>query len=176
MTSAPTSYRGPMRKDSKHTETHSQTMASNTAQEIATVEHVLSHKGRGVTTIQPHETLHRAVEVMRDERIGAVVVADSSGALVGILSERDIVRKLAETPGQTLPQKVEGVMTAKVETCAPNEALVDVLRRMHEGRFRHMPVLDGGKLAGIVTIGDVISQRLNEVEYEALKLKQMIVG
>ncbi|MEL6171245.1 MAG: CBS domain-containing protein, partial [Pseudomonadota bacterium] len=117
-----------------------------------------------------------AVETLRDKRIGALLVVDSDGLLVGIISERDIVRKLAETPGKTLPQRVSDVMTRKVETCSPDDSLVDVLRRMTNGRFRHMPVMRGDTLVGMVTIGDVINYRLTELEHEALQLKQLIVG
>ena len=88
----------------------------------------------------------------------------------------DLVRKLADTPGQTLPQLVGDVMTKKVETCTGTEPLVSVLKRMTSGRFRHMPVMDAGKLAGMLTIGDVINYRLTELEHEALQLKQLIVG
>ena len=103
-------------------------------------------------------------------------MTDANGVLQGILSERDIVRKLAETPGQTLPQTVEENMTTGVVTCSPSDELIDVLRRMNDGKFRHMPVLDGENLCGMVTIGDVVNHRLEELEHEALQLKQMIVG
>ena len=92
------------------------------------------------------------------------------------LSERDIVRKLAETPGQTLPQTVAENMTRDVVTCGTQDTLVEVLRSMSEGRFRHMPVVEAGMLKGMVTIGDVVNYRLNELEHEALQLKQLIVG
>jgi CBS domain-containing protein len=107
-------------------------------------------------------------------------VTDDAGDLCGILSERDIVRKLAETPGQTLAQSVEENMTRDVQTCAPQDALIGVLRQMTEGRFRHMPVVDpqGGtnRLCGMITIGDVIQFRLRTLEHEALQMKQLIVG
>ncbi|EEE35929.1 CBS domain protein [Rhodobacteraceae bacterium KLH11] len=116
------------------------------------------------------------MDILRDKRIGAVVVTDQNGALQGILSERDIVRRMAETPGQTLPQSVADLMTSEVKTCAPDDLLNDVLKTMTDGRFRHMPVLSDGKLRGVITIGDVVHFRLKELEYEALKMKQMIVG
>ena len=104
------------------------------------------------------------------------MVTDQNGALQGILSERDIVRRMADTPGQTLPQSVEALMTREVQTCAPEDRLMDVLKTMTEGRFRHMPVLSDGRLCGVITIGDVVHFRLQELEYEALRMKQMIVG
>jgi CBS domain-containing protein len=173
----PASYQTPKRGDAQNkTKTVSQSASTNVAQDTATVRKLLEGKGRDVYSIRPDDTLSAAVAMLRDKRVGALIVTDANGALVGILSERDIVRKLAETPGQTLPQKVSDNMTHKVETCSPDETLVTVLRRMTEGRFRHMPVVDNGTLCGMVTIGDVVNHRLNELEHEALQLKQMIVG
>ncbi|MEM9050085.1 MAG: CBS domain-containing protein [Pseudomonadota bacterium] len=172
----PESYRAPIRKDKQSDRTYSQSAASNLSADPATVAKVLAQKGDAVFSIGPGETLGRAVEHLRDRRIGALMVTDAGGALVGILSERDIVRKLADTPGQTLPQLVQDVMTKKVETCTPEESLIAVLRRMTAGRFRHLPVLSGATLVGMVTIGDVINFRLAELEHEALQLKQLVVG
>ena len=170
----PISYQAPKRDDKKQKTTVSQSSQSNLATE--TVQKLMDKKGQDIFTIRPRDTLAEAVVVLRDKRIGALVVTDENGEMQGILSERDIVRKLADTPGQTLPQTVEENMTSNVMTCAPGDPLITVLRRMTEGRFRHMPVIEDGRLAGIVTIGDVVNYRLNELEYEALQLKQMIVG
>ena len=172
----PTSYQAHLRGDVDTEKTVSQSSDSNVAKDTATVSKLLEGKGGDIISIRPQDTIAAAVTILRDKRIGALVVTDAGGALQGILSERDIVRKLAETPGQTLPQKVEDNMTREVMTCSPDENLVTVLRRMNEGRFRHLPVVDDGRLCGMVTIGDVVSYRLNELEYEALQLKQMIVG
>ncbi|WP_153768890.1 CBS domain-containing protein [Labrenzia sp. CE80] len=172
----PSSYQAPSRKDKASAETFSQSAQTNTSKETATVQKILDNKGKGVFSIGPQSTLHEAVELLRDKHIGALPVLDSQGSLLGILSERDIVRRLADTPGQTLGQKVEEIMTRKVEVCEPSEALISVLRRMTEGRFRHMPAVFGDKVVGMVTIGDVVNYRLNELEYEALQLKQLIVG
>ncbi|MEM9960228.1 MAG: CBS domain-containing protein [Pseudomonadota bacterium] len=172
----PGSYQAPMRKDKQSQRTYSQSQASNLSSEQASVARILKQKGSDIFSISPGDTLGRAVEILRDRRIGALVVTDEGGALVGILSERDIVRKLADTPGKTLPQLVKDVMTKKVETCSSDEPLITVLRRMTAGRFRHMPAVEGSKLVGMVTIGDVISFRLTELEQETLQLKQLIVG
>jgi CBS domain-containing protein len=172
----PSSYQAPNRGDQAKKTSHSQSVQSNISHETATVGQLISKKGGTTYTISSHDTLSTAVTVLRDRRIGALRVTGTGGTLEGILSERDIVRKLAETPGQTLPQTVGENMTSKVETCAPGDPLVTVLRRMNEGRFRHMPVIEDGKLCGMLTIGDVVNYRLNELEYEALQLKQMIVG
>ncbi|MBO9398188.1 CBS domain-containing protein [Shimia sp. R9_2] len=172
----PSSYQAPNRQSEEKQRTLSQTASTNTSATTATVQMVLDQKGKDVFSIRPQDTLGATVKVLKERRIGALLVTDANGALIGILSERDIVRKLAETPGQTLPQKVEDVMTTNVQTCTIDDSLVDVLRRMTEGRFRHMPVMDKTGLAGMVTIGDVVNYRLVELEHEALQLKQLIVG
>ena len=173
----PTSYQAPMRGDaSRKKRTFSQSTKSNVAKDTATVRRLLDNKGSSVFTIRPQDTLAHAVQVLREKAIGALLVTDANGGLQGILSERDIVRKLAETPGQTLPKKVEENMTRDLKVCAPDDTLVEVLRRMRDGGFRHMPVVEGGDLCGILTIGDVVNYRLRELEQEALQLKQLIVG
>lgn len=171
----PSSYQAPRSKTSE-SKTVSQSSKTNTSSEVATVQKLIDRKGRDVFSIRRQDTLAHAVEVLRDRQIGAIVVLDANGQLDGILSERDIVRKLADTPGKTLPQKVENVMTTKVETCTLEETLTSVLQRMHEGRFRHMPVVDENGVTAMVSVGDVISFRLAELEQEALQLKQLIVG
>lgn len=171
----PSSYQAPMRGD-KPTHTYSQTTKSNFAMDHLTVARVLEDKGNAVYSIRRTDTCHHAVEELAQKRIGALMVTDEHGKMEGILSERDIVRKLSETPDDTLPKLVQDVMTSDVKVCHPNESLVSVLRRMTDGRFRHMPVMDHGRLVGIITIGDVVNRRLKELELEALKLKQMIVG
>lgn len=172
----PASYQSPMRKDKTKGRTHSQSVTTNVQTEHSTVAQLLKGKGQDVFAVSPHDTLETAVRELRDKRIGALIVKDDSGALCGILSERDIVQNLAATPGQTLQNAVQDVMTTKVETCGPAETLVSVLHRMTEGRFRHMPVVDGGALQGMVTIGDVVSFRLVELEHASVRLKQLLVG
>jgi CBS domain-containing protein len=171
----PSSYQAPQRKT--ETKTTSQSVNTNLASADATVQKLLDSKGGEVFSIRQQDTLGTAVQTLAEKRIGALVISDANGALIGILSERDIVRKLAETPGQTLPQQVQDVMTKDVQTCTASESLVTVLRRMTEGRFRHLPVVDDqGRLTGMVTIGDVVNFRLNALEHEALQMKQLIVG
>lgn len=172
----PESYRPHLRTDDQEKRTSSQSVSTNTTSFAARVQSVLDQKDAAVFTIRPQQTLGDAVEKLRDHGIGALLVTDANGALIGILSERDIVRKLADTPGKTLPRLVEDVMTRDVETCAPEDALVTVVQRMTKGRFRHMPVLRGSDLVGLVTIGDVVHYRLQQLELEALQMKQLIVG
>ncbi|MEM8801834.1 MAG: CBS domain-containing protein [Pseudomonadota bacterium] len=162
--------------DNKKPSTTSQSVETKAKAEAGRIKYLLDQKGNAVITIREDETIIAAVKVLHEKGIGALIVVNAAGALTGILSERDIVRKLAETPGQTLKQTVAENMTKDVVTCSPDDTLVDVLRRMSEGKFRHMPVVEGGQLAGMITIGDVVNSRLNEVEFEALQLKQLIVG
>lgn len=173
----PSSFQAPTRGDKETKTTLSQSVDSTMPSSTSTVATLLEGKGRNVIAVRPENTIETVVKILKEKRIGAVLVTDLSGNMVGILSERDIVRKMAETPGQTLPQKVEQLMTTKVVTGSLSEPLVNVVRKMTEGRFRHMPVVDeNGELCGMITIGDVVHFRLKELEYEALKMKQMIVG
>ena len=173
----PASYQAPMGGDKAKVSSSSQSVSSNVQAETGRIHNVIERKGaKDPITIQETDTLASAVAILRDKRIGALIVVDAEGALAGILSERDIVRKLAETPGQTLPQTVADNMTKKVVTCSPQDTLIDVLKQMSAGRFRHMPVLEGKKIMGMITIGDVVNYRLNELEHETLQLKQLIVG
>lgn len=173
----PSSYQAPTKGDRKTNTTVSQSIETNLSSTTTTVAQLLEKKDGNIISVLPKDTIKTVVELLREKRIGAVIVRDESGTMLGILSERDIVRKMAETPGQTLPQKVEDLMTSKVIACTPSEPLVTILRKMTEGRFRHMPVVsESGDLLGIITIGDVVHFRLNELEYEALRMKQMIVG
>lgn len=173
----PSSYQAPMRQDAERKpKTVSQSTKSNLSNDTATVSKLLHGKGGSVFSVKPEDTLLSATKLLREKGIGALVVTGPDGDLQGILSERDIVRKLAETEDVSLQQTVDQNMTRKVETCAPDDTLVSVLRKMTKGRFRHMPVVDDEKLCGVITIGDVVNYRLTELEHEALQLKQMIVG
>ncbi|MEM7425301.1 MAG: CBS domain-containing protein [Pseudomonadota bacterium] len=173
----PSSYQAPTVGDKEKSSTVSQSIDSNLSTTNSTVATLLEKKNNEIFSVHPGQTVKHAVELMRDKRIGAVLVTDQNGKMVGILSERDIVRRMADTPGQTLPQKVEDLMTREIVSCQPSDVLVTVLRKMTDGRFRHMPVVDdSGDLLGIITIGDVVHFRLNELEYEALRMRQMIVG
>ena len=173
----PSSYQAPAVGDKEKTTTVSQSAETNLSSTSTTVADLLKDKDNNVICVHLDDTVATTVTLLRDHHIGAVLVTDEDGKMQGILSERDIVRKMAETPGQTLPQKVKDLMTQKVVTCKPSDLLINVLRKMTDGRFRHMPVVDENEaLMGIITIGDVVNFRLNELEYEALRMKQMIVG
>lgn len=130
----------------------------------------------GVLTISPDDNLVDAVKILSEKRIGALIVSRGDDAVDGILSERDIVRELGLRGPSCLDGKVSGVMTTSVMGCAPGDSAVSVLERMTEGRFRHMPVLEDGKMVGVISIGDVVKARIDEVEHENSALTDMISG
>jgi CBS domain-containing protein len=138
------------------------------------VEHILSAKGRQVMTMAPQATLMEAVRTLSEKRIGAVVVADSSSPVLGILSERDIVRALATNGTGALEQPLSRYMTAKVVTCTTRSAINDLMETMTMGKFRHVPVVEDGRLLGIVSIGDVVKHRVAEIEGESRALRDYI--
>jgi CBS domain-containing protein len=139
-----------------------------------TVARIIATKGREVVTTQPHRTLKEACEVLATRGIGAVVVADVQGTVLGILSERDIVRAIGRGGPAALDDAVSVHMTARVVTTTESESVYFTMEKMNNGRFRHMPVLKDGKLAGIVSIGDVVRYRLAEMEHEHLALREYI--
>lgn len=172
---APTNYAGPRRSE-KDTNEVSQSAATVMPAGHATVQTVLDLKGNAIHSVAAEDNLQTAVDLLSEHRIGALLVLTPSGELQGILSERDIVRKLAEIPGSVSEQQVKSLMTTKVTSCTPEDPLLSVLKTMTEKRFRHMPVMKNGHLLGIVTIGDVVHARLAELEHQAVKMQSMIVG
>ena len=139
-----------------------------------TVAGLLEAKGRGVITTAAHVTLAEAIDTLARHRIGALVVVDDAGRIAGIVSERDIVRALARAGAGALDEQVDAVMTRKVMTCVESETINDVMARMTRGRFRHLPVVDRDRLGGIVSIGDVVKARIEEVEREADDMRAYI--
>jgi CBS domain-containing protein len=139
-----------------------------------TVNDILSQKGNQVLTIEPATTLATAVQMLAQRRIGALVVTGADHRIVGIISERDIVRVLGEKGTAVLGAPVAEVMTRKVVTCGRNETIAEIMERMTGGKFRHVPVIEHGRLVGIVSIGDVVKARLSELEYEQDALREYI--
>ena len=131
-----------------------------------TVEHILRTKGRDVVMIEPTRTLAEAAHLLAERKIGAVIVGDVFRPVMGILSERDIVRAVAARGGAALQEPVSQLMTHKVITCTEKAAITEVMEIMTEGKFRHLPVVEGGRLVGIVSIGDVVKHRVAEIEAE----------
>ncbi|HTS92101.1 MAG TPA: CBS domain-containing protein [Stellaceae bacterium] len=140
------------------------------------VETILKTKGAAVVTIAPSATIAEAVALLTRKRIGALVVSTDGREPLGILSERDIVHGLGQRGAILLDAKVDELMTRSVITCAPQDRLADLMALMTERRIRHLPVLDDGRLAGLVSIGDVVKNRLDEMEWESSSLKTYIAG
>ena len=139
-----------------------------------TVKTILSTKGSEVITIAPTATLEEAIAVLAKNRIGAVVVLGPQQRVIGILSERDIVRALSEHGAGALKQPLAQTMTRVVVTCGEADTVSDLMERMTRGRFRHIPVLEQDRLVGIISIGDVVKQRLGEMERESEQLRDYI--
>jgi CBS domain-containing protein len=138
------------------------------------VEHILHSKGRNVVTIEAGRTLAEAAHLLNDRKIGAVVVSDPSRPVLGILSERDIVRALARRGAGALQEPVSQSMTREVVTCTGRSGINELMEMMTSGKFRHIPVVEGGTLVGIVSIGDIVKHRLAEVEAESQAMREYI--
>ncbi len=140
-----------------------------------TVSTILAEKGRDVVTIQPGASLADAANLLAERRIGAALILGADRRLIGIISERDIVRALAASGVTALDLPVSQIMTRKVETCSESETISSIMERMTNGKFRHVPVVDQGRLAGIVSIGDVVKHRLQEMERESAAMRDYIL-
>ncbi len=137
---------------------------------------ILSAKGRSVVTVRPSATLEEVAGKLAAKRIGAIVVVGSSGRIDGIVSERDIIRVIAERGASCLSEAVTSTMTKTVQTCDVADTLDELMAKMTAGRFRHLPVVEDGQLVGIVSIGDVVKHHIAEVEMEASALRGYIVA
>ena len=138
------------------------------------VKNILADKRGDVVTIEPTADLAAAVKLLTARHIGAVVVLGADHRVIGILSERDVVRTLAERGATVLSEPVSQVMTRDVKTCSEDDTVEGLMGRMTDGRFRHMPVVQQGKLIGIVSIGDVVKSRVEEIGHEARTLRDYI--
>ena len=141
------------------------------------VQQILKSKGdSGVVTVTPQTLVSEAAQILAERRIGGVVVSKNGETADGIMSERDIVRSLAVRGVSCMTDRVSELMTRNPVCCSRQDTSDAVLARMTEGRFRHMPVVEDGKLVGIVTIGDVVKARLDELSMEKSALEGMIMG
>jgi len=140
------------------------------------VRDILSTKGGGVTTIRPDATISTTSKLLSQHRIGAVLVTDAKDKIVGILSERDIVRGLSSHGGAVADLTVSDLMTRDVRSCAPGDTIADLTAVMTMHRIRHLPVLEDGKLVGIVSIGDVVKYRLDEAKLEVDSLRDYVLA
>jgi CBS domain-containing protein len=140
------------------------------------VHTILRNKGSVVATIAADATIDEAVELLRARGIGALVVSDDGKSVDGILSERDIVDALGRYGDGLLPLSVGKIMTRAVVTCDPDDSVAELMAEMTNRRIRHFPVVRDGRLCGIVSIGDLVKSRLDEIEYEADSLRSFIAG
>ena len=140
------------------------------------VADILRNKGGQVQTTSADTVLQEAINVLAEQRIGALVVSSDERTIDGILSERDIVRALAKEALDFSNQTVSSLMTANVFTCSPDTAVADVMALMNEKRIRHVPITVDGILAGVVSIGDVVNARLKEAEMESKEMADYIAG
>jgi len=138
------------------------------------VQHILTDKGDHVTKVSSDESIRTTLLRLKTHNIGALVVTDDAHGVVGIISERDLVRAMVDH-GSDLPDMVVAdLMTRDVRTCQPSDDIEDVMDEMTSGRFRHMPVVEAGVLVGIVSIGDLVKHRLRELETEATALREYV--
>jgi CBS domain-containing protein len=139
-----------------------------------TIAHILKHKGDTIMGVSPDHSLQEAAAILTDKRVGALVVLDSEGQLQGILSERDIVRLCAQTGAAAMMAKVADAMTKDVLTAAPKDKVDSALARMTDRRIRHLPVLEGQKLVGVVSIGDLVKAKIDDARQEADAMRAYI--
>ena len=140
-----------------------------------TVSVILADKGREIVTIEPNASLADAVHLLAEKRIGAALILGADRRIAGIISERDIVRVLAERGAAALDEPVSRTMTRKVETASESEAVATIMEPMTAGKFRHMPVVAQGRLVGVVSIGDIVKHRVHEMERESVAMRDYIM-
>jgi CBS domain-containing protein len=138
------------------------------------VELILAEKGRNVVTLRPDQTLAEAAQTLSRHRIGAAVVVGGDERVLGIISERDMVRAVADSGAKALEEPLSARMTNKVVTCTSHTTIDQLMGLMTEGKFRHIPVVEAGRLTGIVSIGDIVKHRLADVEAEYQALRDYI--
>jgi CBS domain-containing protein len=140
------------------------------------IAQILAGKGRDVVTTRPDATVAEVASLLKARRIGAVVVTDAAGGLRGIVSERDLACGLADHGARLLEMRVSQLMTGDVVTCSPEDGIGQLMHTMTERRFRHLPVIENGRMIGIISIGDVVKHRLQELEAETNLLQDYIAG
>jgi CBS domain-containing protein len=141
-----------------------------------TIAAILKHKGSDICSVSPHATIAEVAHTLATHRIGAVLVCDERGDLMGIVSERDIVRLLAAQGASTLDQHAEHLMTRHVTTATSKTTVAEATAMMTSGRFRHLPVMEHGRIIGLVSIGDVVKARMSQQENEVDSLKAYVSG
>lgn len=137
---------------------------------------ILKTKPLGVSTAQPEDTLQEVATRLSQRKIGAIVIVGESGKVVGIISERDIIRLVAEHGGRALSMPVSSAMTREVKSCSRSNTVDETMEMMTRGRFRHLPVIEEDSLVGIVSIGDVVKHHISEVELEVSVMRDYMSG
>lgn len=140
------------------------------------VAHILRQKGTSVVTVEPGDSVQTIVDMLARHRIGAVVVVDAHGGIAGIVSERDVVRAMAGDAAGVVSRTAKDIMTAKVRTCTPQDSEAELMQLMTEHRIRHLPVVANGRVAGMISIGDVVKLRIESMEAEANQMKTYIAS
>ncbi len=140
-----------------------------------TVSAILRFKGSDVVSAKPSDTLESVARLMARKRIGAVLVLDE-GSVAGVLSERDIVKTIAAHGSDALSMPVRAAMTSVVVSCSPHDTVEEVMEEMTRGRFRHMPVIEEGRLLGVISIGDVVKRRIDDAVHEAEALREYVAS
>lgn len=138
------------------------------------VRSILAQKGRQIVRLSGDESLHQACQIMLEHKVGSAVVVDGQGALIGIFSERDVLYALAKRGQAAMVEKVRDLMTSNVQVCTEDEEVESLMKRMTEGRFRHLPVLASGQLVGVISIGDVVKNRIQAMESEVAAMRDYI--
>lgn len=140
------------------------------------VENILQSKGSSVLTVKAGDPISAAVDLLAKHRIGAVIVVADSGAVAGVISERDVVRHLGQDPAGLLKRPVSDIMTTKVISCDRHTTVSDLMEQMTRHRIRHIPICENDRLIGIVSIGDVVKYKIEETEQEAQALREYIAS
>ena len=138
------------------------------------VENILNVKGADIIKAAKGDSIHETAKLLRENRIGAVLVDDGAGGIAGIISERDIIGGLAQNGNGCLDMTVDSLMTTNVHVCAPTDTVDEVMSLMTERRIRHLPVTEGSTLVGLISIGDVVKHKIAETEQEAAALRDYI--
>ncbi|GLK81345.1 CBS domain-containing protein [Methylopila turkensis] len=139
-----------------------------------TLARILALKGSDVVTASPRRTMGDIVKLLAEKRVGAVIIADADGYIAGIISERDVVRTLAQRGADVLADAVSEHMTRAVVTASADETVDEIMDRMTEGKFRHVPIVDGRRLVGMISIGDLVKHRMAMAEAEASAMRDYI--
>jgi CBS domain-containing protein len=139
-----------------------------------TVAVILKHKGAKVETVRPTATVQQICDLLAQKRIGAAVVVGAAGEVVGIISERDVVQAISKDGPQALTRSIDEIMTRNVATCRLTDSSESLMETMTRERFRHVPVVEGGRLIGIVSIGDVVKRRIEDTDLERYAMRDYI--